>query len=76
MRKIFLELPGKRRQDAPELADEYTITVTRPDGLACTDDEARLMLVECLRKGPRRRRRPGVSEQQQLEARGQMRLME
>jgi hypothetical protein len=76
MRKIFLELPGKVRQESPELGDEYTITVTRPDGFACTDDEARLVLVECLRQGPRRRRRPKVTEQQQLEARGQMRLME
>lgn len=76
MRKIFLEQPGKARQDAPELGDEYTITVTRPDGLACTDDEARLVLVECLRQGPSRRRRAKVSAQQQLEARGQMRLMD
>lgn len=76
MRKIFLELPGKARHDQPELGDEYTITVTRPDGLACTDDEARLILVECLRQGPRRRRKVKGSEQQQLEARGQMRLMD
>jgi hypothetical protein len=76
MRKIFLELPGKARQDAPELGDEYTITVTRPDGLACTEDEARLVLVECLRQGPRRRRRATASDQQRLEARGQMRLIE
>jgi hypothetical protein len=76
MRKIFLELPGKARQDEPELSDEYTITVTRPDGLACTDDEARLILVECLRQGPRRRSKVKGSEQQQLEARGQMRLVD
>ena len=76
MRKIFLELPGKARLEAPELGDEYTITVTRPDGFACTEDEARLILVECLRQGPRKRRRPKVSQQQQLEARGQLRLME
>ncbi|MGF6664082.1 hypothetical protein QF000_005750 [Paraburkholderia atlantica] len=75
MRKIFLELPGKVRQDAPELGDEYTITVTRPDGLACTYDEARIILVECLRQGPRGRRSK-VSEQKQLEARGQMRLVD
>jgi hypothetical protein len=70
MRKIFLELPGKARLEAPELGDEYPITVTRPD------HEARLILVECLRQGPRKRRRPKVSEQQRLEARGQLRLME
>jgi len=46
MRKVFLELPGKVRQEAPELGDEYTITITRPDGFACTDDGARLVLVD------------------------------
>jgi hypothetical protein len=76
MRKIFLELPGKALQHQPELGDEYTITITRPDGFACTDDEARLILVECLRQGPRRRRKARGSEQQQLEARGQMRLVD
>jgi hypothetical protein len=76
MPKIFLELPGKARQAPADLDDEYTITVTRPDGFACTDDEARTMMVLCLRQGPRKRRKPKVSEKQQLEARGQMRLVD
>jgi hypothetical protein len=76
MPKIFLELPGRRRQAPTELDDEYTITVTRPDGFACTEDEARLIMVTCLREGPRRRRKSKLPEQQQLEARGQMRLLD
>lgn len=76
MPKIFLELPGKARQAPAELDDEYTITVTRPDGFACTDDEARTVLATCLRQGPRKRRKAKAPEQQQLEARGQMRLMD
>ncbi|WP_244814771.1 hypothetical protein [Caballeronia sp. Lep1P3] len=75
-RKIYMELPGKGRHDSLDLSDEYTITVTRPDGLACSDDEARHVLVECLREGPRRRRRAKGSEQQQLETRGQLRFLD
>jgi len=39
--KIYVEMPGKARSAPSELDDEYTITVTRPDGFACTEDEAR-----------------------------------
>lgn len=52
----LLELPGKTRQTPADLNDEYTITVTRPDGFACTDDEAKTVMVMCLRQGPRKRR--------------------
>ncbi|MGF6465270.1 hypothetical protein [Paraburkholderia youngii] len=76
MPKIFLELPGKAHQAPADLGDEYTITVTRPDGFACTDDEARTVMVICLRLGPRKRRKAKLPEQQQLGARGQMRLMD
>ncbi len=76
MPKIFLELPGKAPVLPTSLDDEYTITVTRPDGFACTDDEARTVMAVCLREGPRKRRKTKVPEQQRLEACGQMRLLE
>ncbi|CAD6532299.1 hypothetical protein LMG28727_02918 [Paraburkholderia kirstenboschensis] len=76
MPKIYLELPGKPRHGPADLEEEYTITVTRPDGFACTEDEAKTIMVVCLRQGPRRRRKSKVAEQQQLEARGQMRLLD
>lgn len=76
MPKIFLELPGKARQAPTELDDEYTITVTRPDGFACTEDEARVVMATCLRLGPRKRRKAKLPVQQQLEACGQMRLVD
>ncbi|WP_233857189.1 hypothetical protein [Paraburkholderia sp. HD33-4] len=76
MPKIFLELPGKAQQAPTELGEEYTITVTRPDGFACTEDEARVIMITCLRQGPRKRRKSKLPASQQLEARGQMRLLE
>lgn len=40
MPRIGLVLPGEPRQSVVAVAEEYLITVTRNDGIACTDTEA------------------------------------
>ncbi|MGF6916273.1 hypothetical protein [Paraburkholderia sp. 40] len=76
MPKIFFERPGKGPVLTASLDDEYTIAVTRPDGCACVNDEARTRRAMCLREGSRKRRKTKVLAQQRLETRGQMRLVE
>lgn len=61
MPRIGLILPGEAREAVLAVAEEYTITVIRNDGYACTDVEASTVmtmfqLAKLNERKPKRRR--------------------
>jgi len=59
--------PGKERHESVDIAETYTITVERNDGIACTDIEAwTAMSVFCMKfipKSKKHRKRKSANKQ-------------